>query len=139
MSALLRAVFRPWLVVISCLLLALATASPYGSARRDGLVSSRSAINFENLAPGALVHDAMVLRNLGDEPIKINRFRTSCECVSVEPASCIVPPHGDTPIQVTLNMNHNPDFQGQLCIEITALGAEGEELLRLKANVSVGK
>jgi len=89
------------------------------------------------LLPGQSADAKFVLRNLGPQTVTVERVKTSCPCLRVEPASFKVGSGEFAELVVGFDPSHDPDFRGGLSIEVAGLSTTGEVEFRARVDLEV--
>ncbi len=61
------------------------------------------------------------IRNNTSFALKIDRVRTSCDCLTMRLESEVVEPHGVTAAKVSLDLTNQPRFAGRLAMTVEGL------------------
>lgn len=95
-------------------------------------------IDLGSIRQGASVSRTVIIENRTLEPVTIDRFESSCECLTLSALPLTVSPHGSAPIRVAADESREPEFHGDLAIDVSAFAA-GSLLMRFQAYLSVRK
>ena len=119
----------------------------HGCAPPGGLPTSSSAARRLTLTPESLDLGTLASRAVGraelqvtngsTQTIDIERVSTSCPCMTVAPGAFRVGPMQGKTIRVTFYPAAERDFRGQLRVDISGHGSDGEILLRTSVAVTV--
>jgi hypothetical protein len=91
-----------------------------------GTVASGSSSNFE-----------FSLRNLGSRRVLLGPVQTSCPCLRVILARAVVDPSEDLEGNATLDLNGEPEFVGNLAIQVRGLTTTGQDAFRMQIRARV--
>lgn len=99
-----------WLTAVlsGCVAVSAATAGAQGVAlqatakKGPRIVVEPATFDFGQALPNKTLNKDFVLRNLGDETLRLEEVRTSCGCTAALPNERVVPPGGQTRLQVSL-------------------------------------
>jgi hypothetical protein len=90
-----------------------------------------SVLTFVNPEFGSVAHRSgsesrtVIVRNSDASAVSISRWEVSCECLSVEPESLVVPALGEAVIQLRFDPDKEGDlFIGDLIISVEAFCVE---------------
>lgn len=89
------------------------------------------------LSPGQLASVKITLGNRGPQPAKVERIKTSCPCLRVEPQSFEVGSGEFAELVVGFDPSHDPDFRGGLSIEVTGLSTAGKGVFHARVGLEV--
>ncbi|SIO46788.1 Protein of unknown function [Singulisphaera sp. GP187] len=78
----------------------------------------------------------VMLLNPGLRRIAIDKVETDCPCLLATPASLVVDPGASTPLTVTFDPSHDPDFKGKLGVGVYGYAA-GAEVFRTTVELEV--
>ncbi len=70
-----------------------------------------TTFDFGRVRPGRSLRKEFRLRNLGDQPLVIERISRSCRCTSAETEESTLEPGASTPLRIGLE---TPDFAGRV-------------------------
>jgi hypothetical protein len=77
--------------------------TPQASAKKGARIAIEPAgFDFGQALQNKTLNHDFVLRNVGDEPLRIEDVRTTCGCTAALPNARVVPPGGQTRLQVSL-------------------------------------
>jgi hypothetical protein len=77
--------------------------APQATAKKGPrIVVEPATFDFGQALQNKTLNKDFVLRNLGDETLRIEEVRTSCGCTAALPNERVVPPGGQTRLQVSL-------------------------------------
>ncbi len=88
------------------------------------------------VAQGGRKQAAFTLTNSGTETVELTRIETSCGCLSVD-VPLRVAPGQKVAGQVTLDLRDEPQFTGDLGIEICGWNDLGEKALFIVAGINM--
>lgn len=114
-------------------------SSPAAAAGAPAQVLSVSPdpIDLGTLSPGQMGRAELRVANAGTDPRSVERVETSCPCVSAGPVPLAVAAGGEGRLTVVFDAAEEPNFRGNLAVELRGLDASGAELFRTKVNVGV--
>lgn len=90
------------------LCLALGGTAPAGEAEGPRIRVDPTTFDFGKVRPGRSLRKEFRLRNLGDEPLVIERISKSCRCTSAEVEELFLKPGASTPLRVGLETPRVP-------------------------------
>ena len=76
--------------------------------------------------------------NESDRELAIDKWVTSCECVSILPDACLIGPRAEQLFKISAEES-NPDFVGNLEVEVNGLSGSGDCIVKVIVRVSVVK
>jgi hypothetical protein len=90
--------------IIMCALSLLLTAMPVAADAGGGrlVVDGADSVDFGEHPAGDKKTAVYILRNTGDEPLRINRIHTTCGCASVTSSRDVIEPGGTTSVEVAI-------------------------------------
>ena len=77
------------------------------------------------------------LRNRRPRHCSVVAWRTSCDCLSIEPATLALGPAEETQLTCVLDFSDEPDFAGDLAIKVEGLDVARNVVLAFEVRVSV--
>lgn len=86
---------------------------------------------------GATDRFFMPVVNPRDEAITIESWETSCDCLTIRPDRLTIGPHSTKYAIATCNFSNEPDFQGDLRIEVNGRDAAGQSFVKDSISLSV--
>ena len=101
------------------------------------LIVEPEVINFGLVEGGHRVEARMGLMNSGPAECYIFTIQTSCPCLTVEPPTVKIMPGQRTQLCVVLDLRSEPEFRGNLAIDIEGKSVEGSALIAARAEVTV--
>lgn len=133
------------MVAGSMLLLAGHGCGAAGDSRHDGsspasAYSARLSLRDVNLGVvprGGRREIFMRLANPTAQVLRWSKLRTTCPCLSVVVDKNALEPSGDAFAKVSLDSSKQPQFVGNLSIEVTAIGSDGAEVFRFDVRAEV--
>ena len=87
--------------------------------------------------PGCVGRAEIVIANPGGSAVAVERIESSCECLSVDPPSLRLGPGESRVLRVVFDSSREPDFVGELGIDVTARVASGTISFRTMVDVEV--
>lgn len=109
------------------------TSAPHNS----GLVLSTTKIDVGRVAPGSSVEATVIIRNTSSRLIIVKSVQTSCDCLSVRLSDQSVPPFGNMPVVLRIDMPAKDPFRGALALRAEGLDASGAELFSFEVDLAV--
>ena len=100
-------------------------------------VSREVALDLGTIPPGSPVTGSLRLVNPSARIWRIARVETSCSCLRVSPTRFVVKPGQSTTLDVVCDLRSEPDFRGDLLIEVNGLQADGDVLCTAQVAVAV--
>ena len=101
------------------------------------LEASPNPIELGRLKPGVVGRSRLILRNPGSEPISIVRVETSCPCLRAEPTPLDVGPGMEATLRLVFDAAGEPEFRGDLEVEVGGFGPSGGQVFQSRLRVSV--
>ena len=101
------------------------------------LKASPNPIELGRLKPGVAGRSQLILRNLGFEPISVVRVETSCPCLRAEPIPLDVNPGMEATLILVVDHAGEPEFRGDLEVEVGGFGLSGGQVFQSRLRVSV--
>jgi hypothetical protein len=91
------------------------------------------------LKAGGVATTELSIVNGSDRPIRIDRFKSSCECLTVDlpRAGMVVPPRSTRSVQATVDLRGDPKNTRGFAPEIEFFGDGLETPIRAKVDVEV--
>lgn len=89
-------------------------------------VPSPEAIDLGKLPPRTRVEKVIPIRNATDSPLEVATIRTTCPCLTIHINEPIIPPSGTVSAHAVLDLRDEPNFTGDLGIEVTATTEGGK-------------
>jgi hypothetical protein len=90
-------------LAVSAVTAAADNAAPQANAKQGPRIAVEPAtFDFGQALQNKTLTKDFVLRNLGDESLRIEDVRTTCGCTAALPTDRVVPPGGQTRLQVSL-------------------------------------
>ncbi len=96
-----------------------------------------SPIMLGVVAAGDSVQTTVSVRNPRSAPITLERIETGCSCISVAPVPIEIGPGERRVLTVTFDSSSDPEFDGDLSIEIIGYVADDTVAFRAEAKVSI--
>lgn len=100
------------------------------------LEATPSRIDMGEVAPAGRKQATFTLTNAGTRTIELARIETSCDCLSVEMPSRVAPAE-QIVCRAKLDLREEPDFTGDMAIEIRGRTSAGEQAFFVTADVRV--
>jgi hypothetical protein len=111
-----------------------------GSAgQRLRLEISPNPISLGLAGPGRSASAVVALVNPGSLTLALTQVETTCSCVSVSAVPVLVAPGATTKLEVAFDPSDDPDFRGNLAVDILGRGLDDVVLFRATVLVSVAK
>ena len=101
------------------------------------LEASPNPIELGRLKPGVVGRSQLILRNPSSEPISIVRVETSCPCLRAEPIPLPVAPGMEAMLRFVFDSTGEPEFRGELEVEVGGFGPSGRQVFQSHLRVSV--
>jgi len=110
-----------------CALHGCTRAAPVAPDRESPIVLISSA-DFGFIQSGSGIVSRLVkIRNSSHVAVHIARWTVSCECLSIEPSSVVVPAEDSTYVRLEFNpVKESDNFVGNLCISVEAFASDGK-------------
>jgi hypothetical protein len=99
--------------------------------------SVESAISFGRVKQGGRAQRVIELSNNSDNEIQIERFHSSCPCLTVATNDNSIQAHGRTAVELALDMAEEADFTGHLAIEVECLTSDQKLIGKFTVRVHV--
>jgi hypothetical protein len=141
----------PPVAVVIAISLSLARSvlpSSYERSHARGVVTgARSHIPVEvspdpvalgRIPSGTSAESSLTIYNSLPQSLCIKRIETSCPCVTVGTGSMLVASSERKVVAVRYDPSEDPDFVGDLSVDVTALGATDEVVFRVRVDLEVG-
>jgi hypothetical protein len=128
------------------LLLALALfaiAGCDGISRKDVIIvdpagiSSLTRIDLGVAQAGARLSHPMRLRNSSVTDAHVAEFQPTCDCATILPSRLAVKAGSDQLCELVIDMRNEPNFTGELRIDVDGFDASGKTILALSASLDV--
>lgn len=94
-------------------------------------------IDLGYLPPGGRETEIIEIKNDKGRSLTIDRWQTTCECVTIEPAKTVVPAAGTAMVRVTADFSDDPKFAGRLRVEVVGLTSDARPALEFDARLRV--
>jgi hypothetical protein len=123
----------------SCLVILIAQAFVgCGPTAKNSQISPGShSFDLGAVPQGATDRFFMPVVNPRDEAITIESWETSCDCLTIRPDRLTIGPHSTKYAIATCNFSNEPDFQGDLRIEVNGRDATGQSHFKDSISLSV--
>lgn len=95
-----------------CALVLVLTLSNTVSAQGRISVTPKGLVRLDTTAPGTL-HKMLVVKNIGDGPLKISEIRKSCGCTNIPLERDVLQPNDTIQLRVGLNLRENKGEQAK--------------------------
>ena len=89
------------------------------------------------IPPGSPVAGSLRLVNPSARTWRIARIESSCPCLRVSPTKFEIQPRQSITLDVVCDLRSEPDFRGDLLIEVNGLQADGDVLCTAQVAVAV--
>lgn len=89
-----------------------------------------------DVRPGGRAEAAVRLTNRGGEPVTVAQVETSCDCLTVRLDEPVLAPKGVAAAVVRLDLSHEPNFRGDLSIDVRGFAGDGRSVFTLTVKVS---
>jgi hypothetical protein len=93
-------------------------------------------VNLGVVRQGDCVRRNLVVENRSLNPVTIDRFEASCDCLTLVGLPLTVAAHGKSNLEVELNQSHEREFHGELGVDAICYSGE-RPVFRLIADISV--
>lgn len=103
------------------------------------LVVPSPVVNLGSVTSGSEHEFELVLRNTHAQQIVVSRLEVSCSCLTATGSPWIVPPKQEHTVRFHLDLGKEPQFAGQLLIEIQGHVPTGEAAFAAQVQVRVVK
>lgn len=133
-SPLLRAFLVVYPMALLGLPIALAVSSDTNSLL---LLPSKHVVDLGEVPAGEWRTASLDLSNKGDKPVVIEKFESSCRCLSLECVPRVVPASGTAQLNVTLDLGKEPSFVGNLRIRAEGKTRAGALALSIQVKAKV--
>jgi hypothetical protein len=112
--------------------------APQAGAKKGARIAVEPAsFDFGQALQNKTLNHDFVLRNVGDEPLRIEDVKTTCGCTAALPNARVVAPGGQTRLQVSLQTR---TAEGRLEKGVTIRSNDPtRNVLEIKLNVTVVK
>jgi len=100
-------------------------------------VSTQTRIDLGALQPATSLTHVVRVRNSSNTDAHLTGFRTSCECATIVPSHLSVKAGSDELCELIVDMRNEPNFTGQLGIEVDGYDESAKTILRLLALLDV--
>ncbi len=133
---------KKWKFVLPMLaaILMLTVVAPAGAQKTKGpkLTVNRTSFNIDDVKPGSTVTQDFILKNTGDEEVRILKVISSCGCTVAKYEKTIAPGQSSP---VTLKVKVYPDWAGRRFSQSSVLETTDPqaENISLTVNISVAK
>lgn len=101
------------------------------------LIVSPDPIALGILAPGRSAQPVATLRNPYPEAIAVARVETSCPCLRASVTPSRIGPEGSGTLALVFDPSTEPEFRGELAIEVIGYAKGGRDVLRTKVRLEV--
>ena len=98
----------------------------------------QAAVDLGVIVNGVRSSEVIRVVNEGDRELAISKWVTSCECVSILPDACLIGPRAERLFKISAEEN-DPDFVGDLVVEVNGLSGSGECVVKMLVRVAVIK
>ncbi|VTR93100.1 unnamed protein product [Gemmata massiliana] len=88
---------------------------------------------------GQVIESKINIKNISDNKCEISHFQSSCPCLSIHPEFVAIDPGQTVSIDIRIDLAKEPDFYGNLSVEVVAAGRNGERLSRFAIDLSISK
>ncbi len=99
--------------------------------------ASNVDLNLGTVTHGSKASGTLRIANKTDRTWRIARVESSCSCLKVGPASFEVAGGATTPIDIAFNFAEEPDFRGNLLVEVKGVEADGNVVFTSQVAVVV--
>lgn len=89
------------------------------------------------LDPGQDIEERITLSNPQTEAVVVERIATSCPCLSLSPSSLRVEPQSAAQVILRFDPAAEPDFRGELSVELTGYGTDEERIFQTRVDLEV--
>jgi hypothetical protein len=100
------------------------------------LVATPSRIDVGEVPGGGRKQAVFSLTNPGTQAVELSRIETSCPCLTVDMPHYLAPAE-QVSAGATLDLRDEPDFTGEMAIEITGWTRAGEQAFAVVVEVKV--
>ena len=94
-------------------------------------------VNAGGVKWGDDVQVLVELSNPGVDTVRVAKWQSGCECVTVEPPSIVVLPGSNAKVNATADFSNEDTFVGHLGVHVEGLDAEGRKVAEFELNVRV--
>lgn len=94
-------------------------------------------IAFGALKPGQHAAIKVTVRNPLSESATIQRVETSCPCIHLAPLPICIPPGQDAELTVCYDPDDEPNFRGDLSVNIKGFDRSGNCILLVNSTINV--
>jgi len=74
---------------------------------------------------GEAIERPLSIRNTRDDALTLERVETSCPCIGVSPIPIEIGPRQTKVLSVSFNPSSDPDFEGELSVQLTGYLSSG--------------
>jgi hypothetical protein len=125
--------------VLSLVLGALVSVGCVECAPAEAALARPESFVVEPLRCGEQMRAEVLVKNRRPQSCSVVTWRTSCDCLSIEPARLALEPAEATRLTCALDFSDDPDFAGDLGIQVEGFDAIGSVILAFELRVSVRK
>lgn len=108
------------------------------TSQAELLIPSSKVLDMGVISARGSNEIAFTVRNPGTESVILGRVKSSCPCLRLKMPQ-VIAPMADTPVRALLDLSREPDFVGDLAIDVQALTTAGEVGFALKVDVQVSR
>ncbi|HWE39480.1 MAG TPA: DUF1573 domain-containing protein [Isosphaeraceae bacterium] len=101
------------------------------------MIDAPESLPLGTLAPGESARGILTLRNRRSEPLTVARVETTCPCIRLAPVPVTVAPNGEAMLRVEYDPSDQPDFRGELGVEVKGLDEVGQLIFETRVLVEV--
>jgi hypothetical protein len=136
---------RLWVIALALTLIALGFAGaaalnngpPLSERPPQGIPDIPQSVDFGTVLNGTLSEHMLSLTNPTPETLPLDHLLISCSCLKLACPAHAIPPHGTAQLRMALDLRSDPDFAGDLAIDISASDSRGEAVPLALIKVSV--
>jgi len=101
------------------------------------LTPSAQTIDLGIVRQAGREQETFALTNPGTEPVEITKFETSCDCLEIVLPRRKIGPSEKALAVATLDLGKEPQFLGNLAIEVKGLASNGKTAFAIVVEVAV--
>jgi len=108
-------------------------------APTEAALAKPESFVLDSVRCGEQMRAEVLVKNRCPQSCSVVTWRTSCDCLSIEPARLALESAEATRLTCALDFSDDPDFAGDLGIQVEGLDAIGSVILAFELRVSVRK